>query len=72
MVLILFYRCAYHKDALGAGETKELKCIQSVTGRYVFVMLKVKDYLTLCEVQVFGVQGMCFLPYDVYSSSTLY
>ena len=44
--------CAHSDGALGAGETKSFDC--AAKGRYVIVQLKGSNYLTLCEVQVFG------------------
>ncbi|XP_060135414.1 uncharacterized protein LOC118091141 [Zootoca vivipara] len=45
-------RCATI-SSLGAGETDTFNC-ESSTGQFVTVTLPRKDYLTLCEVQVFG------------------
>ena len=65
LVLIVLHRCAYHKGAIGPGETEELECDQSIFGRFVFVMLKVKEYLTLCEVEVLAVAGILTFPSKV-------
>ena len=62
LFLIVLHRCAYHKGAIGPGETEELKCNQSISGRFVFVMLKVKEHLTLCEVEVLAVAGILTFP----------
>jgi hypothetical protein len=43
--------CATHAGEMGAAETKTFAC--SVTDQYVIVQLKGKNYLTLCEVEVF-------------------
>ena len=50
----------YHPGAFGRGQTKALQCTQPKTGRYVFVRLRVTEYLTLCEVEVYAVRGMLF------------
>ena len=47
--------CIAVSGALGKGETRTLTCSPSVVGRYVFVAHRGKEYLTLCEVQVFAV-----------------
>jgi hypothetical protein len=44
--------CATQGPALGAGETKLFACPSY--GRYVVVQLKGKNFLTLCEVEVYG------------------
>ena len=72
LIFISFHRCTYHRNAFGPGETKELECIQPETGRYVFVMLKVKEFLTLCEVKVFADRGMLSFPSYVCRCSNIY
>ena len=44
--------CASHDPALGMGETKALSC--DAAGRYVTIIIEKEDYLTLCEVRVYG------------------
>ena len=44
--------CASQGAALDAGETKDFVC--DAKGRYVIVQLKGANYLTLCEVEVYG------------------
>ena len=58
-VFVTFFvlRCAYYQGAVGKGQTIEIYCTKEVRGRYVYVMLRGSDYLTLCEVEVFGIQG---------------
>jgi hypothetical protein len=47
--------CATQGPALGAGETKLFACgSANKHGRYVVVQLKGKNFLTLCEVEVYG------------------
>ena len=58
LVLISFHRCMYHPGAFGRGQTKALQCTEPKIGRYVFVRLRVTEYLTLCEVEVYAVGGM--------------
>ena len=50
-------RCAFYQGAVGKGKTADIFCTKEVSGRYVFVMLRATDYLTLCEVEVFGIKG---------------
>jgi len=45
--------CAYFPGAVGDGETKAFDCSSPIKGRYVFVALRVKEYLSLCEVEVY-------------------
>uniref|UniRef100_R4GDI2 Fucolectin tachylectin-4 pentraxin-1 domain-containing protein n=2 Tax=Anolis carolinensis TaxID=28377 RepID=R4GDI2_ANOCA len=47
-------RCAVI-TAIGAGETENFDC-KGMKGRYVTVTIPSVQYLTLCEVQVFGVR----------------
>lgn len=49
--------CKYHAGAFGKGQTKPIVCPKPMSGRYVYVMLRVREYLTLCEVEVFVVKG---------------
>ncbi len=49
-----FKQCVNVADQLGKGETKYLECKSEVRGRYVTVYLKEKEYLTICELQVYG------------------
>ena len=58
MLLISLRRCAYHAGAFGRGQTKAIQCTQPKVGRYVFVRLRVTEYLTLCEVEVMAVRGI--------------
>ena len=61
ILLILFSRCTYHPGAFGRGQTKSLRCSSPKIGRYVFVRLRVTEYLTLCEVEVSAVKGMLYI-----------
>jgi len=45
--------CAYHPEALGAGQRKAIYCQKIVNGRFVYVTIKADDHLTLCEVEVY-------------------
>ena len=38
-----------------AGETKNIKCQKS--GQYLIILMAKRDFLTLCEVEVFGYLG---------------
>ena len=53
--------CAYHGGSFGRGQTKALTCSQPKVGRFVFVKLRVNEYLTLCEVEVMAVKCMYLL-----------
>ena len=69
MLILFICRCAYHGGSFGRGQTKMLQCSQPRVGRFVFVKLRVNEYLTLCEVEVLGVKCMflyitCFLFYN--------
>ena len=44
--------CAKYRPAMGPGEYRSFDCFDQ--GRYVIVQLSAHDYLTLCEVEVFG------------------
>ena len=47
--------CAAFAGAVGRGATHVFKCPGcGVNGRYAVVQLKGTNYLTLCEVRVFG------------------
>lgn len=50
--LVNYDVCATHSGALGAGETKAIEC--NAKGHFLIIQLKGKNYLTLCEVEVFG------------------
>lgn len=52
-----FFRCKYHAGTIGSGQTVELPCSNPVAGRYVYLTLRVTEYLTLCEVEVFEAKG---------------
>eukprot|EP00795_Rhopilema_esculentum_P012586 gene12586-3287_t len=49
--------CVFHAPAFGKGQTKALICPQPKTGRFVYVKLRVREWLTLCEVEVYVLQG---------------
>ena len=51
---LLFFRCKHFNGAVGKGATRNVVCARRVTGRYVYVMLRGTNWLTLCEVVVFG------------------
>lgn len=50
-------RCAAHPGAFGKGQRKAIICSQLTNGRFVFVRLKIREYLTLCEVEVFVIKS---------------
>ena len=43
----------YDKDAK-PGQRIDIKCKEGAEGRYVYVYIPKKDYLTLCEVEIYG------------------
>ena len=49
----MFCRCAHNQGSMGSGETRYFLCSQAIKGRYVFISLRGKNVLTLCEVEVF-------------------
>ena len=40
------------------GQTRQFPCRMPVKGHFVFVVLNRNEYLTLCEVEVYGIKGM--------------
>ncbi len=48
--------CAYFQGPVGSGATHTFTCSSPKLGRYVFVALRVKEYLTLCEVKVYALK----------------
>ena len=44
---------AQYKGAATNGQVLDIKCNSGVKGRYVWIQVPGKQYLTLCEVQVF-------------------
>ncbi len=34
-----------------------MECLKPISGRYVYVALRIKEKLRLCEVEVFGIKG---------------
>ena len=54
VVLLLFNRCKYHPGAVKQGATIDIKCGTGLIGNTVTIQLRGRNYLTLCEVQVFG------------------
>ena len=53
----LSFRCTYYAGTVGNGKTAMLLCSRLVTGRYVYITLRAREYLTLCEVEVFEGKG---------------
>jgi hypothetical protein len=46
--------CSAYRGHLGRGQTRNFRCRRTLYGRYVIVQLVGREYLTLCEVEVFG------------------
>ena len=59
--------CAFYSGAVGRGATKSIACRAKAIGRYVAIKLRTKNYLTLCEVRVFGKKGKRM--FDVHLNS---
>ena len=50
-----FTRCGSYTSVPKAGQTLDIKCENGgATGRYIYVYLPSKNYLTICEVQIYG------------------
>ena len=49
-----YHLCSHHRGAAGRGQLLNLNCRRRLYGRYVIVQIHGRQYLTLCEVQVFG------------------
>ena len=50
-------RCRHYGGAVRQGGTISLHCRRNNHGRYVYVMLRGRNYLTLCEVEVYSQGG---------------
>ena len=59
--IISVFRCRFVPGALGRGERRKIDCAPARVGRFVFVVLRVREYLTLCEVEVFAETAREFL-----------
>ena len=53
--------CYQQAGAVADGATLTLACTTPGKARFVKVMLNGKNYLTLCEVEVYAVEGKLFL-----------
>ena len=49
-----YHLCRHHGGAVGRGQLLNLNCRRGLYGRYVIVQIHGRQYLTLCEVDVFG------------------
>ena len=54
--------CASHNQIFAGGVTLHLPCITALRGRYVVVTIPDSQFLTICEVQVYGEHGRCRKP----------
>ena len=53
-----YVRCAEVPGVVGAGATVSVQCADEAVGRFVIVRIEGKnEQLTLCEVEVYGVQS---------------
>ena len=51
--------CKYFSGPVADGASYTISCTDPITGRYVKLQkVDDTDYLTLCEVQVWGIQGL--------------
>ena len=55
--------------ALSAGEFRKVKCDKVHVGRYVAISFDHSDYLTVCELEVYG--GKHFSLYDWWKGRLL-
>jgi len=46
--------CAYFAGIFAAGERRTLSCPVPIIGRYVYISLRVQEWLSLCEVEVYS------------------
>ena len=46
--------CSHYGGAAGRGQLLNLNCRRPMYGRYVIVQIHGRQWLTLCEVEVFG------------------
>ena len=53
----VFDLCYKSQETFPAGATWHLQCNESLRGRFVVVVLPLRQYLTICELQVFGDRG---------------
>ena len=60
----------YPSTGVTRGKTVKINCQKTLKGRYVYVQLNVEDYLTLCEVQVFGPTGNVVVNGDFEDASS--
>ena len=49
-----FRNIAHVPDQLKSGETRNISAVTSHAGRYLMIQLRDKNFLTLCEVKVYG------------------
>ena len=48
------YHCVSHLGQLGSGETRNIQCSETHSGRFLAIYINDYGRLSLCEVQVFG------------------
>lgn len=53
--------CAFVEAAFALGETRRIPCQKGTVGGRVKIVLRSKEMIPLCEVQVFGVRSKSFL-----------
>ena len=53
----LYNTCYEYDGAFGAGSIEKLHCYNQLYCRYVIIYIPGFQYLTVCEVQVFGYRG---------------
>ncbi len=56
-----FTHCLTFHDRFPRGQLRTFLCEQPVVGRYFMVTIPAQQYLTLCEVEVFGERGATIL-----------
>ena len=60
------YQTCISFDGHFIEETVKLRCTNRMYGRYVVIYIPGKQYLTLCEVQIFGDRGKLIDTYYNY------
>ena len=65
ILLSLISRAYYIKKNFGRGETKSLVIRSGTRGRYVFVSLGYRTFMSICEVEVYVKRGRSFCKFFV-------
>ncbi len=63
--------CTYDDQEWGAGETRDFGCDEQVFGRYVILQLADANWLTICELEVYG-GCKCYVVFCTFSHVYFY